>query len=76
VKDLLVDRSGLKDDHFYDKQRLTWRSGARLVAGMVRVNRDIAVREATYGYRERERHRRVEHDAQNGTAPTLPYRRT
>jgi hypothetical protein len=34
------------------------------------------VREATYGYRERERHRRVEHDAQNGTAPTLPYRRT
>ncbi|HEX2133553.1 MAG TPA: hypothetical protein VHH15_18575 [Actinophytocola sp.] len=36
---------------------------------------DTTVREATYGYREQERHRRVQQQADDGTGPTHPYRR-
>ncbi|NRN67095.1 hypothetical protein GC106_43280 [Kibdelosporangium sp. 4NS15] len=37
---------------------------------------DVTVREATYGYREQQRRRRVEREAEDGTTPTRRYRRS
>ncbi|ONI79972.1 hypothetical protein ALI144C_24985 [Actinosynnema sp. ALI-1.44] len=39
------------------------------------LENDTAVREATYGYRARQRRDRVERDAESGTTPTQRYRR-
>ncbi|MCE7010840.1 hypothetical protein LWC34_49765 [Kibdelosporangium philippinense] len=39
------------------------------------LENDTTVREATYGHRARQRRSRVEHEAEDGTTPTLRYRK-